>query len=430
MVSSFNANKVISNGKSARLAWLNFSTFAVFSFPFLTIWTVDFFGKLMISDICVALLLPYLFLSRKFSFRQPYLRAILLMLAVWLAGAILSDFVNDSRPEDFARGWAAIIFFAAHLIAFFVLIDGKRERLFAAIIGMALATLLGWLSGSAEYSSSDLTDTPWRMGNGFAVTLLFAAFVRSRLPNDRPVGFVIMLLSPIHLFLNARSLFLTTMLSGFVSAFSIRVRTGQMRGMTLLALIFCTVVAGPIAEGAYDQLTAAGIFGVDAQRKNEDQTNGGTVNILLGGRSESLVSLGAIADAPIFGHGSWAQDREYFYEYVVELRKIGNHNDVTANGFLIPTHSILLGSWVYNGIAGGLFWIFILIIAIRAAVVALFGQVQVSVVENLIIFMMMWDIFFSPFGQARRCTEAIYIIVACQVLVRASRDALRRRGVY
>lgn len=398
----------------------DFPTIVVFFLPILTIYTIHVGGDLMLSDIAVALLLPFLLFSSRWQLRQPFLFPILLMLTLWFGGAIISDIINGSSLQNLLRGWAGIIFFGFHLVAFFVLVDGRRDRYIAAIVGVAVATPLQWLTGNSAFSSEDLTDTPWKMGNGFAVTLLFTSVAASRLRSNRAVGQLLVLLAPVHLFLNARSLFLTTALAGITSSLAVKTRSTKQRTIILVAVVVAVVVALPLAEAAYGQLVASGAFGKDAQQKYEIQTDGGNTNILLGGRSESLISLQAIADAPFFGHGSWAESRQYYYQYLQRLDDIGRGiNWQTVNDqtdFLIPSHSMLLGSWVYHGVAAGAFWIFILTLTLRAIARAIAWERAIPTLETLVLFALLWDIFFSPFGETRRCIEAVYVVTACTVL--------------
>jgi hypothetical protein len=398
--------------------WLTFPTITVFILPLLTVGTVNLIGSLMFSDLAVLILTPFLLFSKRFHLQQPYLKPILGMLVLWFVGAVASDLINNTPSQSFLRGWATIFFFALHLIAFFSLIDGREERLVSAIMGGAAATLLAWALGITETSSEILTDTPWKLGGGSAVTILIAGLLGFYLPK-RLVGQLSLIISPIHLFLNARSLFLTTVFSSAATIFSLKARNKRQRLIVLSAVGAGIITILPIAEGLYGELTSAGTFGEKAKEKYNEQTANGTINILLAGRSESLISVRAIYDAPIFGHGSWAQNKKYFYEYVLALRKMGRnamYRVPTDGTFLIPAHSLLLQAWIFSGIFGAAFWIMILVLNLRAIGYSIIGAGTVPVIFNIVIFTLLWDIFFSPFGQERRCYEAVYIATICNLI--------------
>ena len=400
----------------------------LFLLPVLTVPTVSVVGELMLSDIAVAILAPLLFFSRSVKFNQPYMKEILWLLALWLCGVVISDIVNDNTKENFLRGAAAVIFFGLHLFVFFVLIDAKRERVIVAVVGSAVALLVKWGAASEGLYNESLTATPWKMGGGFSVTILFLVFLGMVGMEERGKGKLLIFLSPIHLLLNARSLFLTTALAGLASVFQMRVASQKARKGLLLGALVSVFIVLPSATTIYGSLTEAGVFGDEARTKYLQQTAGGQVNIILAGRSESLVSFNAISDKPILGHGSWPESYYYYLMYLINLEALGQEPSweefEQMDGFLIPTHSILFGSWVSHGVLGALFWFFILYITLKAIgfVVGTKTLSKLKTVELLVLFALLWDILFSPFGQDRRCIEAIYIIAACLIVYQGKRS--------
>lgn len=109
------------------------------------------------------------------------------------------------------------------------------------------------------------------------------------------------------------------------------------------------------ATAIYGTAVESGLLGRDALVKYRDQTSG-EVPLILGGRSESLVAVQAIADSPVLGHGSWARDRRYVELHHAIKVEYGLPVFDAERGKrdLIPTHSYLLGSWVEGGFLGGL----------------------------------------------------------------------------
>ena len=85
------------------------------------------------------------------------------------------------------------------------------------------------------------------------------------------------------------------------------------------------------------------------------------LGILLGGRGEIFSSYMAIIDAPIIGHGSWAENCDYVYS--IYDQKIQNNPNIKLDltRCLIKSHSVIFGSWVNSGIFGFLFWFYIII---------------------------------------------------------------------
>lgn len=395
-------------------------TLILFLLPILTVPTVSVVGELMFSDIAVAILAPLMFFSRVTNFNQPYMKKIFWLIGIWLVGVVISDAVNGSSLGDFLRGMASVVFFGLHLFVFFVLVDGKRERCISAIFGSAVAVLMQWVTADEGLYSEALTDTPWKMGGGFAVSILFLLLMNYFYLGSRKSGLLLILLSPVHLFLNARSLFLTTVVAGFLSLFKFSLSSKKDKRIFFMALGFFVLILVPMSLSIYGHLTSSGFFGEEAKEKHLAQTANGEINILIAGRSEILISSQAISDSPILGHGSWAQSIPYYYAYLGLLDAMGrsiNWDYIDSKDtFLIPAHSLLLQAWVFHGLFGAFFWFYVFFIALRALGLNLTGERMLSPIEVIIIVALIWDIFFSPFGQARRCIEAIYIVVACLIV--------------
>ena len=170
-----------------------------------------------------------------------------------------------------------------------------------------------------------------------------------------------------------------------------------------------------------------GYLGEKSRDKYEKQAALGDLGILLGGRNESLVTVQAIMDSPLIGHGSWAKDRYYAELRQLMLYKLGFVNRfIEPENDLIPTHSHLLGAWVEAGLGGALFWLVILgmIMATLRRLYASNDPVRPYLV--FLMFLFVWDILFSPFGAQRRLTDG-FLMVAMLYGLRASTMDLKSR---
>lgn len=132
------------------------------------------------------------------------------------------------------------------------------------------------------------------------------------------------------------------------------------------------------------------------------------VGMLLAGRSETLVSVQAFMDSPIFGHGSWAQDKSgYLAQYATLLYRYGINDDIQEiDQTLIPAHSFIFGSLVWSGIVGGLFWIFL---TYRVMKMYLRNPAAMPIYFHVGLVIYLWNVLFSPFGADGRWPTAIFI---------------------
>lgn len=130
------------------------------------------------------------------------------------------------------------------------------------------------------------------------------------------------------------------------------------------------------------------------------------LDLLLFGRNQIYGSKAAITDKPLLGHGSWARDpggkynmiaaRLFHWEKFVQKDMAKNGKD----SLLIPTHSILMGSWVSGGIFAFLSMLFIFVLFLKAyARLFLNHDFQKTIFFPILAVLateLVWNFFFSP----------------------------------
>jgi hypothetical protein len=78
---------------------------------------------------------------------------------------------------------------------------------------------------------------------------------------------------------------------------------------------------------------------------------------------------------------------------------------------LIPGHSHIIGAWIWSGILGLVFWIFMVWVVLKAIFRVTTLKPRLAPVYTWFLISMFWDIWFSPFASTRRLTEAFLIVV-------------------
>ena len=184
--------------------------------------------------------------------------------------------------------------------------------------------------------------------------------------------------------------------------------------------LYCIVaiLALMLANLGYRIAATSGWMGEKSREKYEQQTKSGTgiVNLLVSGRAESFAGLMACADKPIVGWGPWAMDTGgYWLEFLnkygdPEDYKIYYASEMRLGAGMIPCHSHITEFWLWYGIFGLLFWIYVLFVFLRflkqdcAAVPQWYFWLACSIPS------LTWHIFFSPFGSR---VGIPFIVVAC-----------------
>ncbi len=85
-------------------------------------------GRLLLSEILLALLLPFLFVFGRPRF-GPIVKQFVIFAAVWFFGAMVTDAIRQTPLEDVARGWSKIIFFAVNFTSIALIVGGNRQRI-------------------------------------------------------------------------------------------------------------------------------------------------------------------------------------------------------------------------------------------------------------------------------------------------------------
>ena len=108
-------------------------------------------------------------------------------------------------------------------------------------------------------------------------------------------------------------------------------------------------------------------------------------------RSDAFQSLFLISNNPIIGYGSYAKDKNEL------IRQFDKETNRSKND-LLPGHSYILGAWVYSGILGALFWIYILYLIFVFIKDKILLDDKLIGINVLLSFQMLWNILFSPFA--------------------------------
>jgi len=150
--------------------------------------------------------------------------------------------------------------------------------------------------------------------------------------------------------------------------------------------------------------------------KSKYEAESGAYGLLLGGRTEILVSIQAVMDSPIIGHGSWAKNWDYAEMIDTLRRKFGYASQGVGELGLIPTHSHLMGGWVEAGILGAVFWLWVLFLPVRTLTVLLQTRSRLAPLIVFLAMSLVWDVLFSPYGAERRFVTPYYVIVMMMVI--------------
>ena len=395
-------------------------------------------GRLILSEILVLVLLPWL-LRAQDRLRAP--RWLIALMAAWFASQVITDVVVGSAFTDWVRGWAAIAFTFIDLIAILALAGtARRARIFAA--GIAAGFALEYLLNPTIFVLSD----PWKFAIAAAIGYLLAAIVSGPATARRPWLAVAAFgaFGLVNAFNGFRSLSGVTLLTAtFLAVSRLLARINWTSRPVVARVVVGVGISGASALIVFVGLTSAaanGWLGGAAQTKFEAQAGidqpsvapGASpavgpspasspvapLGVFTGGRAELLPSTQAIRDSPIIGHGSWARGPEYAELQRQRLIELGvPRGNLPGDPTLIPTHSYILGSWVWAGIIGAIFWLAVGLLALWTLVSVYGSGLVISPLVAFVATQLLWSIAFSPYSNTERI-YAMFAIVVCLLALR------------
>jgi hypothetical protein len=389
------------------------TSFIVFLIGVISSQKINLFGEVFIGEIlCAAVLLFNIKAIRTPAGSKPLLG----LLLVWFIAQLAADIVNQTEFIKAVKGVLAPAFVAMIILGlttvFYKRYHFLPHYLFGVFIGLWLSRVIG-----SEYYAHN----PWKWGLGSCVALCFFTWIEFYCKRYKSaylfVGaalFVVVCLAN-----SSRSMAAFMLIASMVAILSSRItllpiyRRLSASPSGTLQLFFIVLFVVFSIDRSMAALFNFGPFldllpPLDAMKYNlQAESKWG---VILGGRTELLVSLEAFLDSPIFGHGSWAENSYYTYARLDMMDASGGMlmdlsvAESNIRSFLIPTHSYLMGAMVWGGFFAGLFWL-------KVIWLSLFGflnrRVIVSPLLLYIVIGMIWNVLFSPFGADARWLTTI-----------------------
>lgn len=392
-------------------------------------------GKLGLSEIVMLVLSPFVFLKHLSTFKRDGSLTFIKLLVLWLVGAIFVDCYTHNYIHFAMRGIAVPITLFSNVVCIYVILRKDLRNLKWFLLGSAISGVL-CIFILQNGSAGDVAQAQGMEAGINAVMdykLFWLDLVRTWLTLpimgwylQAPKLYVLGAMSFVSffsLFTGGRSTF---MVSAVTLLFFILV--GKTRwSMAFLKkhfflIVLCISVLGFVGKSIYKYAATSGYMGEEEERKYESQTSGGggIINLLVSGRGSTFIGLTAIADHPFMGHGSVPIDN---HGYVLDFfSRYGNDDDVRQiqrsrerfGARIIPSHSHIITYWLWHGILGLLFWLYVLYISIKTLLSRMhiypgwFGYFAVMIPAFL------WDLFFSPLGMrvAKAAMFAAFLLVA------------------
>ncbi len=391
--------------------------FLIFIIGIISSQKINLFGEVFLGEIFCAVIL--LFNIR--SIRLPSGgKSMLGLLLLWFVAQVTADIVNQTDFIKAIKGILAPAFVAMILLGLTTAFYERNKYLPLYLLGVFVGMWLSRVVGSDFYAYN-----PWKWGLGSCVALCFFTWIEFYCQRNRSLYLVVgsLVFVVICMAYSSRSLAMFMLVASVIPVFSSHIlrlnfyRRMQVSSSGTFQLFIMMLLAVFALDRVMVNLFTFGPFldllpALDAMKYSMQAES--KWGVILGGRTELLVSFEAFSDSPILGHGSWPENSYYTYAHldVVDVSG-GMLMDLAAaerriSSFLIPTHSYLMGAMVWGGFFAGLFWFKILGMSFSGF---LNERVISSPLLLYIVIGLIWNILFSPFGADARWLSTVLLWV-------------------
>lgn len=421
---------------------MNFSKHRLWFFVGLTEATcVNVIGYMGISELIAFLVAPIWLFKDANTLRKDGFMPIVILALMVVVGSLTSSLYNGIDFARAARGFGATYGVFAGLIFFHHLLRKDLAGVKWYLIGVALSaiiTIFAFRGGAEASKAMEKGAEAVQSGplfimshfGGLATLPLFSFYLQS--PTWlTAVCFIYPSVQTVLTSATGRSAVMMTLMTLFLVIYAdrkpARIKKIKKYFPVVMGIGFLVIL---LFSQVYKSAAKSGLLNEDAKAKYEDQEGkygkGGLLGTIMSGRAEFFVGLMAACDKPIAGFGPWPTDDNHYWEQFVA--KYGNMEDLETyvrlrayhermgRKILLPVHSAIVGYWVYYGILGLPFWIYVFIKLLQLfryhidAVPPWFGYFAFTVPNNL------WNILFSPPGN--RMGAAFFIsLVLFAILV-------------
>lgn len=397
-------------------------------------------ASMSMTELFCYIAAPFLFFRQFAQMKRDGLAMLFGLSVLVVVGCGVSCAVNRSPSYAVLRGFATSVLLPCAVIVGHWLIrknaNGFKWFLVGWVLSMFIQTFafqaasFTSLKGVGSVSASDYAGSVlyWITRGGALATLLSKGwYLHTPLLLDVGLPCAVGVLFAVKS-VSGRSAALG--IFGFAALAILGGKTQQtMRriGRHFVLFMMIGLVSIVAAKSLYSYAASRGLLGEDQYKKYEMQTKSGSglLDLLMGGRKEFFVGLGACLDRPITGFGPWAMDAGGYYARFI--MKHGTEEDIASlmkamrnpseKAMLLQAHSHLIQFWHWFGLAGLVFWIYVIYVLMRYVKQDCWVVPQWYAWLTCALPALFWNIFFSPF-QSR---FAVMLLITACLMARAVR---------
>lgn len=371
-------------------------------------------GTISISELFLLFFVP-LFILPKVRWVTG-MRRITIAYALLLSFQVFSEIMVGNDLDSALKGLAITVVSYLHFL-FLVFYLSKQKSLILILVVSQIVNKLIFGSVIEEQSVEDVLAGEAAAYLKFYVAslILLPLLALSMVYRHKYFFLVFSFVGMVLVFLGARSGGGVAMLSGLLAyIYEHRLFTFNKKALVLSTMVLC-IVAYSFYAYYVSQVLAGEITSGNNRQLFLCKNPYNPLELLIVGRSEAWVGWQAFMDKFWFGHGAWPYDTTGRYQRMMfilhdELSTM-SRNQISFH-YMIPSHSVLIGSGMMNGVFAFLTMAYIsgyfLWIGMRSFVKC---ENKYKLVLIYYVLDLFWTLLFSPQSHFRLTMPVSFAII-------------------
>lgn len=372
-------------------------------------------GEISISELFLLIYTPFILPKIRWTHANDF-KKITIAYFCLLCVQIFSEIMVGNEISNSLKGLAITIISYLHFIFLFYNLT-KDKRLILIVILSQIATQLFFGTTFEEQSAEDILAGEAATYLKFYIApltiLIFLAF--SIIYNKPNMPILFSLLGIGFVVLGARS-------SGIMAVFA-GMAAYLAEHKFLLAnkklLFWSCVILIIISYGGYiyyvNLVLSGRIVSGNSQQLLICKNPYNPIELLMAGRREVWVGWQAFMDKFWFGHGAWPHDTTGYYQrlmYEMSDKLFALTKDRIDYNFLIPSHSVIIGAGMMNGIFAFLAMMYIIFYFLKKGILSLWKcEHKYLLVLAYFEYNLFWNALFSPQSHFRQTIPISFAII-------------------
>ena len=371
-------------------------------------------GEISISELFLLFYVPTVILPKVCWKRSKDLRNITIAYIILLLFQVFSEYMVGNELSNSLKGFAITIVSYFHFIFLIYYLSRWKKLIWVLLLSQIFMRLFSEVAVE-EQTIEDVIHGEAAAYMKFYISpivILIFLCLSVILANNRKFPLFFSFLGVILVVLGARSSGGMAFVTGLVTyMISHRLVVGNKKRFIISLVVLCV-----IAYSCYVYYVNQVLSGVITSGNNRQlflcENPYNPLELLMAGRSEMWVGWQAFMDKFCFGHGAWAYDTTGKYVrmmYAMHGDLRGTPPDLHT---FIPSHSVLVGSGMMNGIFAFVAMAYILFFFVKRGVLSFMRcEKAYKLILVYYVFNLLWTAFFSPQSHFRLSMPIAFAII-------------------